>query len=133
MCFSKPLLGALLCALHSGALHAEESINVGGLLKQEFRFLAIEHIYRLFTEPATRSGGIGWRSGYRQAVSSLHGWSDGDPLLVNYVGHPMQGAISAYIWQQNDNRYRAVRFGSDPDYWKAKLRATAFSVVHSEQ
>ena len=133
MRFSRLLLGAMLCILQSGGLYAESSIDVEGLLKQEVRFLAIEHIFRLITQPSTRTGGTGLGSGYRSAVGSLHGWSDGDPFHVNYIGHPMQGAISGYIWQQNDKRYRAVRFGRSPEYWKAKLRATAFSLAHSEQ
>ena len=133
MRFSKLLLGALLCTLQGSALYAESSVDVEGLLKQGVRFLAIEHIFRLVTESHTRGGGIGLGRGYRTAVGSLHGWSDGDPFHVNYIGHPIQGAIAGFIWQQNDKRYRAVRFGRSPEYWKAKLRATAFSFVYSEQ
>jgi hypothetical protein len=133
MRFSRLLLGALLCTLQGGALYAESSIDVEGLLKQGVRFLAVEHIFRLVTESKTRDGGIGWGRGYRTSVGSLHGWSDGDPFHVNYIGHPIQGAIAGFIWQQNDKRYRAVRFGRSPEYWKAKLRATAFTVAYSEQ
>jgi hypothetical protein len=71
--------------------------------------------------------------GWYDAITSLHGWADGDPFLVNYVGHPMQGAVTGYIWVQNDPRYRSVRFGRDADYWKGRLRAAAFAWAYSTQ
>ncbi len=67
------------------------------------------------------------------SVSALHGWADGDPFLVNYVGHPMQGAVSGYLWTLNDTRYQYVEFGRSPEYWKSRLRAGAFAWVYSEQ
>jgi hypothetical protein len=66
-------------------------------------------------------------------VASLHGWSDGDPFYVNYVGHPMQGAVSGYIWVQNDERFRTAQFGANSRYWKSRLRAAAFSFAYSTQ
>src|SRR5215469_14506968 len=27
----------------------------------------------------------------------MHGWSDGDGYYKNYLGHPIQGAVSGYI------------------------------------
>ena len=65
-------------------------------------------------------------------MAALHGWSDGDPFYVNYVGHPMQGAVSGYLWTLNDTRYKRVEFGRDPEYWKSRLRAGAFAWAYSE-
>lgn len=73
-----------------------------------------------------------WR-GYYNSVTNLHGWDDGDPYLVNYVGHPMQGAIASYIWAQNDGTYRYAEFGRNRDYWKSRFRSLGFSYAYSLQ
>ena len=115
-----------------------ESTKPGGiqwkpLFNQSFRFLLIEHAFRFATEPATRLPGRPFFRGYTDAVGALHGWADGDPFYVNYVGHPMQGAVSAYLWTLNDGRYRRVEFGRNPEYWKSRIRAGAFAWAYSEQ
>jgi len=102
------------------------------LFNQSFRFLVLENAFRYATEPATRDPGLPYFRGYLDAVGALHGWSDGDPFYVNYVGHSMQGAVSGYIWTRNDSQYRNVHFGKDPEYWKSRLRAGAFSWAYSE-
>src|SRR5690348_15239740 len=38
-----------------------------------------------------------WFKTYMEAVSGNGRWDDGDPFLDNYVGHPMQGAITGYL------------------------------------
>jgi hypothetical protein len=96
-------------------------------------FLTLMHVSRWVKEAGTRAGGIGLGSAYVQSVGNLHGFADGDPFYVNYIGHPMQGAVSGRIFELNDPRYRKAEFGSDPVYWKGKLRAAAFAWAFSEQ
>ncbi|HSR06654.1 MAG TPA: hypothetical protein VLM42_05855 [Bryobacteraceae bacterium] len=103
------------------------------LFNQSFRLLLIEHAFRYATEPGTRDPGQPFFQGYLNSVGALHGWADGDPFYVNYVGHPMQGAVSGYLWTLNDNRYKQVEFGKNPDYWKSRIRAGAFAWAYSEQ
>jgi len=104
------------------------------LFLSSFRFLAIEHAFRCATEQGTRDGFSGPFFGdYWSSVGNLHGWADGDPFLVNYVGHPMQGAVSGLIWQHNDRAYRDVVFGKNARYWKAKLRGAGFAYLYSVQ
>jgi hypothetical protein len=98
-----------------------------------FRFLTIMHGFQLATEPGTRAGGFGLGTGYAQSVGNLHGWADGDPFYVNYVGHPMQGAVSGRLWLLHGRRYRRTEFGSSADYWKGRQRAIAFAWAFSEQ
>src|SRR3954453_10749548 len=69
-----------------------EWLDLGG---SALRFVGIMHGFRLATEPGTRAGGFGLGTGYTESVANLHGWADGDPFYVNYVGHPMQGSVSA--------------------------------------
>jgi hypothetical protein len=109
------------------------TVDWSGLGRSSLRFIGVMHAFRLATEPGTRAGGFGLGSGYSSSVSRLHGWADGDPFYVNYVGHPMQGAVANYLWQINDTRFRHVEFGRSRDYWKSKLRGAAFAWAFSEQ
>jgi hypothetical protein len=89
--------------------------------------------FRVSTEADTRAGGFGLGPGYFRSITNLHGWADGDPYYVNYLGHPAQGAITARMFANHDPRHRGYEFGRDPNYWKGRLRATAFSWAFSEQ
>jgi hypothetical protein len=104
------------------------------LFVSSFNFLALQHAFRCLKEQGTRDGfGGSFVGGYGAALGNMHGWSDGDPFLVNYVGHPMEGAVAAFIWQHNDRAYSDVVFGKSARYWKGKLRGAAFSYVYSLQ
>lgn len=111
-----------------------DSIAWEPLLRQSALFVGIQHGFRLSTEAGTRRGLRGpLIRNYANSVGGLSGWADGDIALVNYVGHPMQGAVSGFIFAQNDPRYRRVEFGSSRAYWKGRLRATAYSFAYSTQ
>jgi hypothetical protein len=112
-----------------------DSPRVGwtALGESSLRLLAVMHGFRLLTEEGTRASGSGLGSGYLSSVSNLHGWADGDPFYVNYVGHPMQGAVAGEIWLLHDPRYNKAEFGRGRTYWKGKLRAAAFAWAFSEQ
>ena len=103
------------------------------LAKDSARLLGVMHAFRWATEPGTRAGGFGYGSGYTRSIGNLHGWADGDPFYVNYVGHPMQGSVASRLFQLNDPRFRRTEFGRSREYWKARLRAAAFSWAFSEQ
>jgi hypothetical protein len=97
-------------------------------------FLGVKHAFRIATEPGTREGIKGpFFQNYADAIRSMHGWSDGDPFLVNYIGHPLQGAVAGYIWTANDPKYYRARFGANADYWRSRLRATGWSLLYSTQ
>ena len=113
---------------------AETGVRWGSLFKASARFLTIEHSFRLATEPGTREGLKGsYLRNYASSVANLHGWADGDEFYVNYVGHPMQGAVAGFLWTQNDPAFHKAVFGKDPLYWKSRLRAAAFVWVYSTQ
>ncbi|HYZ87542.1 MAG TPA: hypothetical protein VE621_24210, partial [Bryobacteraceae bacterium] len=109
----------------------EPSVNWQGLYRQSALFLGVEHAFRLATEAGTRGAKGPFLQGYVNSVSNLHGWSDGDPFYVNYIGHPMQGSVAGYIWAQNDRRYASVKFGKNSTYWKSRLRATGYAWAYS--
>jgi hypothetical protein len=128
------LVGRSFGSAEPAAQGGSDSIQWRPLIEQSMYFLGIQHGFRLATEKGTRRGFEGpYLRNVATSVGSLRGWSDGDLALVNYVGHPMQGAVSAYIFAQNDPRYRRVEFGSSRAYWKGRLRATAYSFAYSTQ
>jgi len=103
-------------------------------LKQAGFFLGIMHAWRLATEPGTRQELRGpFLRDYVASIKGLHGWGDGDPFIVNYVGHPFQGAVAGYIQIQNDPRYRRLEFSGSRPYWTSRLRAAAFAAISSTQ
>lgn len=102
------------------------------LLGETFFFLSVENAFRCATEEGTRDAfSHGFFHGYVNSVGNLHGWNDGDPFYVNYVGHPMQGAVSGFMWTHNDRAYRDIVFGQNRKYWKGKIRSVAFSYLYS--
>jgi len=56
-------------------------------------------------------------------------WTDGNPALDQYVGHPMMGSITNYMWIQNDPKGATVEIG-EPGYWKSRTRALAFTTAY---
>ena len=102
------------------------------LVGETFFFLSVENAFRSATEEGTRDAfGHGFFHGYVNAVGNLHGWNDGDPFYVNYVGHPMQGAVSGFMWTHNDRAYRDIVFGQNRKYWKGKIRSVGYAYVYS--
>ena len=104
------------------------------LIHSSLLYLGVMHSFRIATEAGTREGlhnsVVG---GYFRALGAMHGWSDGDGYYENYLGHPIEGAVSSYIWIHNDPRYRNVQFGGERDYWMGRLRAYAYAWAFSEQ
>lgn len=71
-------------------------------------------------------------------VNSVEGWAwnrwdDYNPFLDDYVGHPMMGAISDYLWIQNDPKSMAVVQSNTWPYWRRMLRAGAYATAYSFQ
>lgn len=112
----------------------EPSVDWRRLRNGSAMFLGVQHAFRFATEPGTRQGLKGpFFEGWAKSAGALHGWADGDPFLVNYVGHPMQGAVASYIWIAADGRYRGAEFGLNRRYWMSRLRATGYSFFYSAQ
>jgi hypothetical protein len=106
----------------------------GAALRQSFRFLVIQHAFRLATENGTRADLKGpFFKDYWATLKSLRGWRDGDPFMVNYIGHPMMGAVTGYIQVQNDPRGRKQEVGFNKEYFKSRLKAFGWSALYSTQ
>jgi hypothetical protein len=131
----EPLITPVLPVVKTpDAPEVEGGVKWGQLSRASLRFLAIQHAFRLYTEAGTREGLKGsFIQNYGRSVANLHGWADGDEFYVNYVGHPMQGSVTGFMWLQNDPAYNRAVFGKDPLYWKGRLRAAAFMWAYSAQ
>lgn len=111
-----------------------EKFNWRGALIQSGLFLLIEHSYRFADQPYTRAALRGpFLKDYWLSIKGLHGWGDTDDWLANYVGHPMQGAVSGFIQIQNDPKGRRQRFGKSRDYWISRLKAMGWAAAYSTQ
>jgi hypothetical protein len=66
--------------------------------------------------------------GYKFSV-----WSDGNPMLDDYVGHPLMGDITNALWIQNDPKGMTLEFSNTRPYWRSRMRALAFSTVYSTE
>jgi len=58
-------------------------------------------------------------------------WSDQNPFLDDYIGHPMMGAITNDLWIQNDPKGMTVTQSAAWPYWRRLLRAGTFSTAYS--
>lgn len=100
---------------------------------QSFFVLGIQHGIRMSQRKTRREMDGLFFEDYRNAVSGLGGWGDSDSVFTNYVGHPMQGAVTGFIQIQNDPRGILQEFGWTPEYWKSRTRAMAWAALYSTQ
>lgn len=136
-------------SVHAAALDdapspAPESDKLGlhwrRALTEAATFLVIEQAYVVHTDFrwVVSENGIPFNHYWRDYMQSLTswwhaGWSAGENPLYNYLGHPIQGAITSYIEINNDSRYSTLEFSNSKAYWKSRLKATIFNTVYSTQ
>jgi len=103
-------------------------------LLQSLTFTTVMNAFRLATEPSTRKDlqGPFWKD-YFNSVKSVRGWRDGDEFLVNYIGHPLEGAVSGNIFIQNDMSSNQLSFGRSRQYWMSRLKAFGWAAALSTQ
>jgi len=124
-------------SLQANTPHGPESTDSApfkwrSALIQSGAFLGIQHGFRLATEPGTRAELRGpFVRDYFRSIRGVRGWKDGDNTFTNYVGHPMMGAVSGWIFLQNDSRGKGHQFGRDRGYWNSRLRAMGWSAAYS--
>ena len=101
-------------------------------LGQSFLFLGIEHGVRLAFDPPSREAlkGKFWKD-YVRSLNELSHWEDGNPMFINYVGHPLQGSVTGFIQVQNDPGGRLLQASWSREYRNSRLKAFAWSAVYS--
>ena len=111
-------------------------INWWNVFGQSMYFLGIEHGFRLLDpkQPYTREALKGpFFKDWFDTVKDLKGWSDSDPAIINYIGHPIQGAISGRILLQNDPKSKYMEFGWNRQYQSSRLKAFWFAFFYGLQ
>ncbi|MCS6885602.1 MAG: hypothetical protein RMM17_04525 [Acidobacteriota bacterium] len=111
----------------------QEGFRWKDALIQSMRFLIIQHSFRLLTEKGTRDELAGpFLRDYFRTLKRIKGWDDGDPFLVNYVGHPMMGAVGGYIQIHNDPA-GPRKLAASRRYLVSRLKALGWSAAYSTQ
>jgi hypothetical protein len=113
-------------------LKKKQGVAWSSLLKQTGFFLAVENGIRIGYEPETRAELVGpFFKDWYESVRGLHGWVDGDPFAINYIGHPFNGAVAGRIFVQNDPSGRTFDFSNQKPYWMSRLKALGWSALYS--
>ena len=102
-------------------------------LTQSAQFLAIQHVMNTSTYHGTLEGPFFADWAHSVASYRFDRWRDGDPFIVDYVGHPLMGAVAGRIQIQNDPRGAREVVGWHKSYWKSRAKAFAWSAVYSAQ
>jgi hypothetical protein len=118
----------------------EERFHWGRALRESFIFLTIEQAYVVHEDYrwVTTENGVPFNHYWRDYKQSLHtwidsGWNDGDDPLYNYVGHPIQGAMTSFIQIQNDPQGSRLEFSKTKAYWWSRFKATMWNAAYSTQ
>jgi hypothetical protein len=119
---------------------AKEGFHWGPALRESFTFLVIEQAYVVHDDFrwVVVENGIPFNHYWRDYMQSLTswwkaGWSAGEDPMYNYVGHPIQGAMTSYIEIQNDPASENLEFANTKEYWRSRLKATIWNTVYSTQ
>jgi hypothetical protein len=111
-----------------------EKTAYGKILLQSLMFLGMEHGYRLAEEEKSREQLKGsFFHDWFDSAKNLSGWDDGGTFFSNYVCHPVQGSLSAFIFAQNHPQSRRAQFGANKEYLHAKAKQLLFSTIYSVQ
>jgi len=125
-------------ACEAGTLHGKPCrVSWSRLLGESFIFLAAQHGGNIAMDSDTRNQlthGDFWAK-YAYCVEHYRWsrWKDDDPFGVDYIGHPMMGAVTNSMYEQNDPKQRALEYENTRRYWMGRLRATAYSAAYSAQ
>jgi len=105
-----------------------------GAFADSLRLLLVEHSTRVLFQGKTRRELSGNFFGdYRRSLRIPDTWGDGDRWAVNYVGHPLQGAASGFIWLDHEDGSHNPELGFSKQYWASRGRATAWAALYSLQ
>ncbi len=118
---------------------AQEPFHWKGLLLQSFAFDLLQNSTRIITADQNDRHILlnkPFWSDYWASLGqfNMRRWNDGDSVPVNFIGHPIQGAISGYLEIQNEPRGRSLIIGQDGrQYWNSRFRAFLWETAYSTQ
>lgn len=99
----------------AGKPPADRSFQWRPALGQYMRAMLLQHGFRLAVQPGTSRQLRGrFFPDYLDSLKATTGWGDGDNAVINYVNHPIQGAVYGYIYLNNDpktQKAHSIEFG----------------------
>ncbi len=105
-----------------------------GAVADSLRLLVLEHTTRIAFQQKTRQElGGPFFGDYVRSVRIPKTWGDGDSWRINYLGHPIHGAASGFIWLDHEDGAHDPKLGFSKEYWTSRARATAWAAVYSLQ
>ena len=121
--------------LDDGDFRVKEGYHWNGLIAQSLFFSLIENSVRVASDDQIRTL-LATKPFWHDYVASMkqfnmRRWNDGDDFLVNYVGHPMQGAVSEFIEIQNDPAGRELEIGATHAYWMSRFKSFLWATAYS--
>jgi hypothetical protein len=118
----------------------KQSFHWHRALVESFLFFTLEQAYVIHDDfPwVVSENDIPLNHYWRDYMQSLHTelnvkWNDGETPLYNYVGHPIQGAMTGYIQIQNDPKSWGLEFSNTKQYWVSRLKGAAWAAVYSAE
>lgn len=119
---------------------SHEHFHWGRALFESFLYLSIAQAYVVHDDYrwVVVENGVPFNHYWRDYKESLNtwihsGWDDGDPKLYSYVGHPNEGALTAFIQIQNDPQGRDLELANSKAYWWSRFKAFWFAAAYSTQ
>lgn len=103
---------------------------------QSLLMLGIQHGYALALQEKTQNAvanGNFFVDYIRSLRKSLRRWDDDNRFSTNYIAHPMQGAMTGFIYLQNNPRSRTQKFAESKEYWNDRFKAFLWSTAWSTQ
>jgi len=105
-----------------------------GALEDSLRLLTLEHATRIaFQQKTRRELGGPFFSDYVHSLKVPRTWGDGDSWDINYIGHPIHGAASGFIWLDHERGVHDPKLGFSKAYWASRSRATLWAAFYSLQ
>ena len=110
--FGQASTGALSAPEENGSDLTPTPPTWRGAITDSLRLLVIEHATRVFFQPKTRRElGGNFFSDYRRSLKTPQTWGDGDSWGVNYIGHPIHGAASGFVWLDHEDGSHDPKLG----------------------
>jgi hypothetical protein len=113
--------------------HKEPDFQWQAATGQTVALLAMEQSFRMVQQKTRDQLGGRFFPEWFACVKNLHGWSDGDSILTNYIGHPIHSSWAGYIEIQNDSEGRYLQFDNSQRYWMSRLRALGWAELYEVQ
>lgn len=130
---ARPESACAKAALANEKTGAECKVNWTRMTRESVTFMGMQHWMNRSTYKGELKGPF-FRDWFT-AVSNqrFSRWTDGDPFIVDYVGHPMMGATYARTFIQNDPKGASLEIGKSKAYWKSRAKGLAWAALWSTQ